>query len=719
MHPVFQSYPAHPWFPDWRIEPQEHGVDFREKSSGYFFRTTETIGKWSPDVESPEWAIQVPIPQNSQINLLSNGFCGYFLKRKNAFFAEVLLPEEGVLWGRFHDIPAPVLLSEKQPEERDGCLWLESDDSPALLLIREGHFCLVSKKRVFEDAASLAKKYLAESLEEALKVEWERRAGVRALFEQMSHHDSLAVISAETLMKALRPATGRLTGRWSQSPDAQEPRSNANELFALVLAWREIDPQIAEELVLTTLKTQESSGSIPVLQAPHRSFSTLEAPKPLLAKAAKNAWEVRKDPQFLAEILHPLRRYLQWLLQHFDPKRRGLHCWQNSAEPLFPETYQSDLATADLSALLLAEIETLNTLRKEADPVGATESPWFEEESKVLRLNLQTQFWNEETGQFSFAIHRGHLKTLEGLPALVPLLCTSIPMQQKNRVLEKLRTANRLPDGQSLLSWHSSKVNETDFSLLRQLLLLDILKIGDPNGSLLRGFVQVNLRSCLEWQTLALEKEGSLPINALIAAYIISLQENHYYRFSNEKNGFLFRLFRKMKADWFEFVVVLVTVGVLLSVHIYYKQLHDPPPLSILKMHMTSSYLKFDFPQAFSNCYIIIRHYPESAGRAHLLAGNMMLFQGRYKEASAHLEAARAADPDSPAAMVSLGLAYHLQGRLKEAHQNYAEFTYLFENIFPELVFKISRYEYMIELGIKDPPPNWKEIYRYNQMHEL
>jgi len=719
MHPVFQTYPAHPWFPAWRIEPQEHGTDFREKGSGYFFRTTETVGKLCPDVESPEWAIQIPVPQNSQINLLSNGFCGYFSKRKRSFFAEVLMPESGVLWGRFYQIPAPVLLASKSPEEREGCFWIESDDSPALLLIQENHFCLVSKKRVFEDAVCLAKDYLKRDLKDALKVEWDRRAGVRTLFEHMRHHDSLAVISSETLMKALRPAEGRLTGRWSQASNTREPQANANELFALVLAWRRIDPAVAEELVLTTLKTQESSGAIPVLHAPQRNISTLEAPKPLIARAAQAAWEIQKNPQFLADILHPLRRYLQWLLQHFDPKRRGLHYWQNSLEPLFSEIYQSDLATADLSALLLAEVETLNALRQEADPVGAAQNPWFEEESKVLLLNLQTQFWNEEMGQFSFAIHRGHLKTLEGLPALVPLLCSSISVQQKNRVLEKLRTASRLPDGQSLLSWHSSKVDEEDFSLLRQLLLLDILKVGDPNGALLRGFVQVNLRSCLEWQTLSLEKGGALSINPFIAAYIIGLQENHYYRFSEKKKGFLFSILRKIKADWFEFVIVLITVSILLGVHIYYKQLHTPPPLSILKMHMTSSYLKFNFPQALTNCYTIIRYYPESAGNAQLLAGNMKLFQKKYQEASIYLEAARKADPDSPAAMVSLGIAYHLQGRFKEAHQNYAEFTYLFENIFPELVFKISRYEYMIELGVTDAPPNWKEIYRYNQMHEL
>jgi hypothetical protein len=68
--------------------------------------------------------------------------------------------------------------------------------------------------------------------------------------------------------------------------------------------------------------------------------------------------------------------------------------------------------------------------------------------------------------------------------------------------------------------------------------------------------------------------------------------------------------------------------------------------------------------------------------------------------------------------MIALGLAYQLQGRFKEADKNYAEFTYLFDEIFPELVAEIQRYRLLMQEGFK-APPKWPEIYRYQLMHDL
>lgn len=719
MNFIFRSYPSHPWFPGWRLEPQGCGTAFRKESAGYFFQTLETVGQVRPETEEAEWSLQIPIPQNSTINLLANGFCGYLGHRKRSLAAEVLVPEPGILWGRCCGIPAPVLLTEAEVEEREGFQWLESDASPALLAIRGDRFCLVSKARAFADAAKIAEECLERDFEAALSAELDRREGATRLFEQMDHHDALTVISVETMMQALRPPEGNLPGVWSQSPEPGPPHANANELHVLALAWRHIDIATAEELVLSTLRTQGNSGAIPVVVSPHQTFSILEAPKPLIAKTAEKVWQVRRDPQFAATAVPLLRRHLQWLLHHFDPKRRGLHCWQNSKEPIDPETYGSELATADLSALLLSEIEALNRMRQTL-PAYARESDWFQDEAAALALNLETQFWNETKGQFTNAVARGQIVEAPGFSALVPLLLEQLSATRKNRVLDEIRASGKLPDGQSVLSWRKSTVAGHSFPVLRQQLLLDILKTAAPNGTLLREFSQVSLRGLLEWHTLSLQEHGHLPIDAVTAAYVVNLQETHSYRYHAKGGvtGWFFKLFRKSRSDWFEVAIVLVCLFAILTVHTIYKQMNRPPPLPQLLINMNSAYADGDGQNALANGLAIIKYYPDQAGRARLVSGNLLLLSGHYAEAARLLEQVRKEYPDSPAAMVALGLAYQLQGEFEKADANYAEFCYLFENIFPDLVAEVQRCRYLIQEGFKKPP-KWKEIYGYPCMHEL
>ncbi len=719
MNCIFRSYPAHPWLPEWIFEPRGCGTKFREKNAGYFFRTLETVGHLCPNLESPEWSIQIPVPQNSRTNLLFNGFCGYLNHKKHTLSAEVLVPEPGILWGRHSNIPAPMLLSNEPLVETEGFQWLESDTAPALLAIREGTFCLVTKERVFDDAVRLAEAYLEKEFEAALADEREQRTGAARLFEQMNHHDSLAVASIESMMRALRPPEGNIQGTWSQSPASDKPQSNANELHALALAWRQVDIAVAEDLVRGTLGLQTSSGAIPAAFSPHETFSVLEAPKPLIAKTAEKVWQVRKDPQFLADTIQPLRRHLQWLLHHFDPKRRGLHCWQNSSEPLAPEIYESDLATADLATLLLTEIDALDRLRQ-ATPAYAKHPPYFQQEREALEFNLKTQFWNGETAQFSNAIVRGRIVQATGFPAFMPLLWEALPRQLKEPVLERIRESGKLPGGLSVLSWRKSALDDHSFSLLQQQLVLEALKTADPRGTLLRDFARITLQGFVEWHTLSIKEHGTLELDPVTAAYIMNLQGTHNYR--DHAKGriaiWITKAVRKTRSDWLDLAVVGVSLFAIFGVHILYKQLHRPPPLAELEIQMNSAYVNQDMAKAFANSATIIRHYPAEAATARLLGGNLLMLQKEYEKAALLFADVRKEYPDSPAAMVSLGLAYQLQGRFPEAEANFAEFTYLFDEIFPGLVAEVQRFRYLMQEGFRTPP-KWKEIYRYPAMHEL
>jgi tetratricopeptide (TPR) repeat protein len=651
--------------------------------------------------------------------MLFNGFCGYFTHRKRNCLAEAVIPEPGVLWGRFADIPAPVLLTDAPLAETGGFQWLESDTLPALLAVRDGAFCLITKARISSDAVQVAESYFAQDFEAYLANELERRAGAVRLFEQMARHDSLAVISPECMMRALRPPEGNIPGIWSQSPTTDTAQFNINELYPLALAWRQIDIAVAENLVRSALQLQAGSGAIPVTFSPHGSFSVLEAPKPLIAKAAEKVWQVRQDPRFLADILPPLRRHLQWLLHHFDPKRRGLHCWQNSSEPLTPELYESDLATADLTVLLLTEIEAINRLR-EASPDHRARPAYFTEESDALEHNLQTQFWSEDAGQFCNALVRGRVVQVQGLPAFIPLLWEKLANHQKSLVLDRIKESGTLPGGLSVLSWRKSALDDNSFPLLQQVIVLETLKTADPHGTLVSDFARITLQGFVEWHTLTIEERGTLHLDPVTAAYIMTLQETNHYRYHAKGGipGLMLKVLRKFRTDRFDLAVAAVTLLAILSYNTMYDIMRRPPPLAALAARMNNAYVSNNGKEALASGMAIINYYPDQSARAKLLAGNILMLNNDCQQASLLLADVRKEYPDSPGAMISLGLAYQLQGRFDEADASYSEFTYLFDEIFPELVAEIQRYRYLMKEGLRTPP-KWREIYRYQLMHEL
>lgn len=719
MNFIFSSYPEHPWFQDWTLEARNCTATFRQDNPEQFFRTTETVGRIVPNVFNPEWALQIPVPQNSRINMLFNGFCSYLTRKKERYGGELLIPEPGIIWGRYDGIPEPVIASEHPIDTSDGYHWIESDTAPALLIIHATTFCLVSRCKLKKDALELANHYLHRDFDEALLQELESRNGAKSLFEEMDHHDSLAVICTESMLKALRPPEGSIPLRWCQSSETDSPELNINELYPLALAWKRIDIETAEELITCALKIQTNAGAIPVHFSPHTTHSVLEAPKPLIIKTAEEVWDVRKDDDLLTSLLPPLRRHLQWMLHHFDPKRGGLHSWKNSSEPIVPETYETDKATADLTVLLLTEIEAFNRMRRSSSAFGS-EADAFEQEHMILKQNLLDQFWNEDSSSFSNAVHRDRIIEQRGFSAFAPLLWDGLPNRQRTAILEKVKESGVLPGGHSILSWRNTSLDDKHFPILLQMLIFESLITAEPHGQILSDFSRVTLQEFVEWHTLTLEKGKTLPIHTALAAFIMNIQSIRQYRYHAKGgvSGWASKLLKKAKIDSFELVVALTTLFILFCVRMFYTSLNAPPQLEILEAEMNTAYVNQNVEETLLNSRMIIQHYPDSADMARLFAANISMMSLHFLDATALLEAIREKHPDSPGAMISLGLAYQLQGRFQEADKIYYEFCYIFEEIFPEIVEKVSQFRYLADEGFRTPP-KWQNIYRYQLMHEL
>ena len=719
MNFVFRPYPTHSWISEWTFEPSGCNSTQRENLRQLFFKSQATVGRIAPNTALQEWALQVPVPQNSSINLLCNGFCAYFEHKAIKCGAEVITPEPGVLWGRISGIPVPVLTMGNSPMEAAEQQWLETDNLNVLLHLRGDIFCLVTRTHVRSEAEALANRYFSRDFEAALQAEFDQRASALSLFQDLAHHDALAVISVESMMKALRPAEGRIPLRWSQTAATDDhPVFNLNELFPLALAWSRVDIAIAEELVLCAFRIQTNAGAIPVRFSPHTTYSVLEAPKPLLIKTAEIVWEVRKDPAYLETILPLLRRHMQWLLHHFDPKRRNVYCWKNRNEPIAAEAYASDMATVDLAVLLLTEIEALNRMNSRSGRFAS--QPLFSDEKTAIEQAITDQFWNDSKSAFTNAYIRDSLVSLSGFPAFSPLLWRGLPNDQKRAILEAARESEKLPGQLNVLSWRQSSMSDSSYALLLQFLVFTALRIADPHGSLLRDFSRLTLQGFLEWHTLSLEKENSVHLPPTAAAFIVNIQSMHLYRYQSRggATGRLTKFLRKANADRTDLGVIIATLLLIFSVNLIFDVIKAPPPLSLLETQMNSAYAEKDGDLALQNCNAIIEYYPENAARARLLAANILIIHEQFEPAAALLKEVRKEYPDAPGAMIALGLALQLQGHLEEAEINYYEFCYLFDEIFPEVVREVNTFRYLMQEGFKTPP-KWQEIYRYQFMHEL
>ena len=121
------------------------------------------------------------------------------------------------------------------------------------------------------------------------------------------------------------------------------------------------------QLLQTVFKIQTSSGSIPSEIKINGVVASLAAPKPILCMICDEVLNHKKDTAMVESIIPQLIRYLRWILSHFDPTHQGLHSWRNQTETLTPTITSPELATADLTALLLNEIESFDRIRLISD----------------------------------------------------------------------------------------------------------------------------------------------------------------------------------------------------------------------------------------------------------------------------------------------------------------------------------------------------------------
>ncbi len=318
-------------------------------------------------------------------------------------------------------------------------------------------------------------------LVEPASARWRESRQPYDAFWSVQHTDEVASARAlaravDDLAAGLRSASGALPFWWMLGQAYEGEGQVTNELYDHVRAWSLVQPTVALALVKTVLSAQQEDGAIPRIVRPDGFHDRQWAPFPLLARSAWVAWQAEPSREFHDYVMPRLYRYVQWAIAYFDPERRGLPLWHDAREAWIPETYHPEVASADLPAMLAAELDALRDLSR-AMSVGPGLPEPLEHYRASLGRTLASFFWNKEKTLFQDRFPTGDHVTRLTLGAALPLLDTTLPRDCLQPVAELLDHGGplRAPTGARAWAAWSDEPSAPPVRTDHQLLILDAL----------------------------------------------------------------------------------------------------------------------------------------------------------------------------------------------------------------------------------------------------
>jgi hypothetical protein len=258
--------------------------------------------------------------------------------------------------------------------------------------------------------------------------------------------------AVDDLLSGLRGASGVIPFTWSIGATEEGQGQPTDAIYSLVRAWSAIQPAIAADLVKSAFSAQREDGAVPRLVRPDGFHDEKWAPLPLLARSAWLAWQATPAPSFHDYVMPRLHRYLHWAISYYDPEWRGLPIWRDAREAWTPETYNPLVASADLPAMLAAELDAYRDLNR-AVPSGLPADEELLRYRGSLGRTLAGFFWNPEITMFQDRFPSGNHVVRLTLSAVLPLLDTTIGRDALLPVAERLDRGGALRDSSGVREW--------------------------------------------------------------------------------------------------------------------------------------------------------------------------------------------------------------------------------------------------------------------------
>lgn len=542
--------------------------------------------------------------------------------------------------------------------------------------------------------------------------------------------------AARVLASRIRPPSGLMTARWSRADDTTSDLVDVNELLPLVLAWRGGDPELAQELVLAALAAQDPSGAI------YRRFQTdgfvteRHAPWPLVARAALKAWEARRNPRFLGQVMGPLEAYVDWVIGHFDAARTGFPAWPSAEGAPVPELWGAQAGCVDLAAFLISELDALLALGP-ADPRGGFPTVRYASLRRRLRAALDEFFWSERHGGYRDRAAGGDHFARVTLGAFAPLLLADLDPERRTRLTTQLLEGQLLRRNPAVALWQSwpEDTIAPRCTVLGQVLVLEMLAAGGDDGGAVAAF-RKELAGPLDRQwsvsggfssdlssagrgeapaaappPAAAEPAESSAVAAALACVVFDARCHAAVAASPGAAAPAAAVASRWSERHRMAIVAVVILAILAGV------------LSLAAFMLSRKGLPGGSGEALVNfareCYRsgnhdeAIRLYEEfldrtgpGNGNVEVLLGNALFRKGRYAEAEKHYREGLKTEESSLHALYNLGQALARQKRYPEAAECFKAFVETYRNDYPDLAAQsqMALEIVLLRIALQSPP---------------
>lgn len=666
------------------------------------FRTMTAAGDLAPDTDQPAWSLYAgarDLQDPERAWMLANG---YRLEKHNAHLTVTVVGPDTLIGESSRQTPPTLFSAERDVHELEDVSWIETDDRQVVLLRTADNgtlrFALVVSREDHHAAVRQARAALDQSPVQAFEKEMTRRGGFWADHTQSEIDRHLLAFSLESLVCHLRAPGDRFPFHWSASYIDGREYLLVNEVYALAHAWSRIDNVIAADLVKSALASPGSDGAVAARRRASGAPGDEDLAWPLLAQAALAVHRAGAPPDFLPYVLPRLRAYLGACLKRFE--YRGMHLWRSPAEAFMPDLYDRELATVDLTAFLLAEIDALTALAAESNDTKTDLEP-VRKERDQLASHLTSLLWDERTRSFRDRYIAGaHVNRLT-LSAFMPLLWPGLDDERASAMLRQFSTARELQKEDGMPMWQARPEDPEPAPITApyQMFMLHALKRApDPHESYqLQGRLRASVRrhfrrsGDLPVDLLAVERvededERRLRQHPASAALILELESESEWaskRWKQQSPALRWMDSHRLLVLGLPALVAILAVAVV-SIAYLYKKAPTRSDIHALVGVAQRHYRDGEYEKAAAMYRDVINTFGGTA-HVHYHLGNALFRNEDYAAAEQEYRTAIERGLITPHSYRNLALTLYRQGRLQESRDYYRLLIDEFAPYYPTL----------------------------------
>jgi tetratricopeptide (TPR) repeat protein len=677
-------YPDLIWISGWEFGFDPLSGPSQTLHNGPVFQTLPEKGSIAGS--DPEtWHLHFRLPLKARLQYFSNGL---IVKRRKTL-AVIAAPAPNVLCGLIPKRYAIELQCEHNHLGEN--THFRTDNGVGTLLRRETagniYFSLVIDAPSQEAAERLALEHFTHTPHELIQLHPSRRKLIQHL-DLFSNANILPALAGESLIKQLRTPEGAFGEIWPASPAMDNSAFSLNEIYPLIIAWSDIDPDQALKIYTMALSQQRDDGHFPAWVAPNGDRNSFDAPQLFFAQCAELLSKKAGERGLVKKQLTALNKYIRWSLRHYFPQSAIHPSAQSPQETLAPESWTKNCATVEHTTLLICELEALIRLHTQvASPIPI----FIEQAHEKLTELIDKEFWNPQTRSYANTYQSEEKCTRRGLHEYLPLLWENLPSEKRRLLLTQFKQSpwatSRQPD--PLTGEATSPATP-----LQQLIILQCVKHKKNSHTHTGAHVRRVWSDLMAWQQRHFHRKVTTPMPVIDTAFICLLidlqaQRMQYIRQAKRWMKIARTLIHKLKLNRDDLIIIFSFTFLMLGTRTLYKTRVEN--LSTVTLQQAyASYTKNDAQNTFTTCAILLKKDPQNK-EARLLLANTLLMNDRPAEAQKHYQILNALDPDNPAFLIGLAMAKHRQKNSPDVQRHYQEFQAYFAPYFPQTSQLVNR----------------------------